>query len=339
MENNELMVLGVDIAKKKFDICLLKDNKERKKVFDNDLNGFEQLSQWLKSQNIEKAHACIEATGRYYEALANYLCDQGFFVSVVNPTKIKGFAQSELKRLKTDKIDAGIIARFCRAHRPPNWKPLPAELRELQEAERYLSSLKSMRVQESNRLGSGLTCPKLIALIEANIAHFDHQIKDLEKWIKEHIKSHEKMRNHHELITSIIGIGDVTAAIYLGEIGYVERFNSTRQVESFAGLMVRQHTSGSSIHGKSRMSKVGNSHLRMAFYMPALSAMQNNPVIRVFVERLKQKGKAGKVIVGAVMRKLLRLIHGVLRSGRPFDISYQPALNDQPKAQPALVES
>jgi transposase len=118
-------VLGIDIAKLKFDVALLNNNKYKSKVFKNNTKGFEELCAWLKGQDIQSLHACLEATGTYGEVLSHYLKDAGFIVSVVNPAQIKGFAQSELSRTKTDKADAKLIARYCLTMKPSVWQPLP----------------------------------------------------------------------------------------------------------------------------------------------------------------------------------------------------------------------
>src|SRR5215203_6297352 len=145
--------LGIDISKLKFDACLILDGgKLRHKVFPNTPAGFSQLSVWLEKQKAERAHACLEATGSYGEALATYLHEWWHEVSVVNPAQIKAYARSRLSRAKTDKADATRIAQFCAERRPPEWQPLPAEIRELPALVRRLDSLAVMRQMEANRL-------------------------------------------------------------------------------------------------------------------------------------------------------------------------------------------
>ena len=124
-----LTVLGIDIAKQKFDVALLADGKIKNKTCRNSTEGFEVLKMWLEKQGIQKVHACLEATGNYGEDLAIYLHEAGHTVSIVNPARIKGFAQSELVRTKTDKLDAGVIARFCLAMKPANtWTALESHI-------------------------------------------------------------------------------------------------------------------------------------------------------------------------------------------------------------------
>src|SRR5450759_5317231 len=147
-------VLGIDIAKQKFDAALLVDGKTKHKACKISAEGFESLSLWLEKQGSQKVHACLEATGNYGEDLAIYLHEAGHTVSIVNPARIKGFAQSELIRTKTDKIDAGIIARFCLAMKPCPWIPPTPAIRSSKALVRRVDSLVDMRSQEKNRIGT-----------------------------------------------------------------------------------------------------------------------------------------------------------------------------------------
>lgn len=112
-------ILGVDVSKRKFDCALLLNEKFKTKVFKNTEQGYRELGDWLKRQGVKRVQFCMEATGIYYKALALHLHEAGYGVSVVNPARIKGFAQSVLARTKTDRVDARLIARFCAAHQPP----------------------------------------------------------------------------------------------------------------------------------------------------------------------------------------------------------------------------
>lgn len=326
--NSECTIIGIDISKDTIDVCLIKDGKEKYRKFANSKKGFAKLDALLQKEGVENIHACMESTGRFFEPLANHLTMAGHKISVVNPRQIKGFAISELKRSKSDKADAGVIARFCRANQPPAWKPQPKEIRDLQEATRHLEALKSNLRQELNRLDSGLTCMAVAEEIELHVKYIRSSIEKLEGWIKSQVTQHKRLNQHYNLIISIIGVGDRTAFTYLAELGYSDNFRLTRQVESFCGLTSRQHTSGTSVRAKERLSKVGNSHIRKALYMPAMTAMQNNPIIREFAERLRRAGKPPKVIVCASMRKLLRIIYAVVTSGVPFDPHYRPILTE-----------
>lgn len=320
----EVYILGIDIAKAKFDAVLLLGERMLHRTFSNDLEGFVALNQWVQGQGGGTVHACMEATGRYWEALATHLHETGYTVSVVNPRCVKSFADSELRRSKNDKVDAGLIARFCRAAGPGPWVPQPAELDQLQQLVRRLDALKGMENQERNRLSSPGATPAVKACIEDHLAYLRARIKDLERQIKEHINGHPQLKQQRDLLTSIPGIGETTAALILGELGELSRYASARQATVQAGLTPQDFQSGSSVKGRSRLSKMGNVHLRKGLYMCAVVAKRHNPIIRAFCQRLLAAGKPTMLVIAAAMRKLLRIAFGVLRSQTYFNPNYQP---------------
>ena len=314
-----LLSLGIDVSKLKFDVALLRDSgKFKHRVFPNTAAGFSQLSAWLEKQQAGRVHACLEATGAYADALATYLHEQGHLVSVINPAQIKSYAESHLSRAKTDKADATLIARFCSERHPPEWHPLPREARDLQALVRRLDSLLEMRQMEENRLGVAAAAPVKESLSQ-HIAFLDDEIKRTEALIRSHIDSHPGLRGQRELLISIPGIGETTAAKLMGELMDVKLYESARQLAAFAGLAPRLHESGSSVKKRAKLSKVGAPRLRKALYFPAIVALKHNPYIKELSERLKKRGKCPMQIIGAAMRKLVHLAYGVLKSGRPFD--------------------
>lgn len=315
-------IIGIDISKLKFDLCLLRESgKLKHKVFANTPSGFLQLSAWLKKQKVESAHLCLEATGTYGEALATYLFDAGHLVSIINPAVIKAYAQSHLSRTKTDKADATLIARFCQERKPPAWSPLPEEVRQLQALVRRLESLLEMRQMEVNRLEAGTSADLVRESLTEHITFLDDEIKRTEKLIRNHIDQHPTLKEQRELLITIPGIGDTTAAKLLAEMLDVKLYKSARQFAAFAGLVPRLHESGSSIKRKARLSKTGAPRLRKALYFPAIAAIKYNPSIKAMSVRLKERGKCPMQIIGAAMRKLVHLAYGVLKSGKPFDPS------------------
>lgn len=314
------IVLGIDISKAKFDVAHLKKEgdklKYKHKKFDNKEVGFKELVNWLVQQEAEDIHICMEATGFYGEALATYLFDVGYSVSVINPAQIKAFGQSELSRTKTDKADAKLIARFCLAIDPPTWQPTPKNIRELQALVRRLEALQGMLQQEKNRLEGAFDSirPSIFAVI----AKLEEEIESVKKKIKDHIDRNPDLRDKKLLLESIPGVGETTIAQVLAFLS-VEQFENARKAAAFVGLNPRQYESGSSVRGKTRLSKMGNSNLRKAFYLPAITARRFNPVIKAFCKRLEEAGKPKMLIIGAAMRKLVHMIYGVLKSGMPFN--------------------
>jgi transposase len=313
----EATVVGIDVSKKTFDVALLKGDRPKNGKFKNTSDGFTMFVRWLGKEGAEGAHVCMEATGTYGEGLATYLHDAGYVVSVVNPAKIKGFAQSELTRTKTDKADAGLIARFCRAMRPEPWQPPAPKTRRLLALVRRLDELNGMLNQEQNRLDTAddIVKPSIAEVIKL----LEERIAELRRLIREYIDNDPDLRARRDLLETIPGIGPATSAMVLAEFGDVARFQNAKCMASFCGLTPRHRQSGTSVRGKSMLSKTGSARIRKALFMPALSAIKYNPVIRAFRTRLLANGKPRMIIVGAIMRKLVHIIYGILKSGRPFD--------------------
>lgn len=320
MNNSTKVVVGIDMSKKKFDAALMRNRKFKHKVFPNTKSGQEAMSAWLQKQSVTTAHICMESTNVYGEALAEYLTDQGYTVSIVNPARIKGFAQSELSRTKTDKADASLIARFCLAMAPEPWIPDPQEIRELKGLVRRLEALMEMRQQEINRL---YVAPDIIASgLEEHIDYLDQEIKATKQRIRDHIDNHPDLKKKKVLLESIPGIGEATINIVLSEFANIGNFKNAKQLAAFIGVAPKERQSGSSVRGRTMMSKTGRSQLRKSFFMPALVALRYNPILVMMKQRLLEAGKSKMAIVGAAMRKLVHLIYGVLKSGVPFDAEY-----------------
>ena len=318
--------LGIDVAKEKFDVVLLQGEQSRHRTFSNKRPGFRALSAWLAREQASDLPACLEATGTYGLDLAHYLHQSGVKVSVVNPACIKAFAQSELRRTKTDRGDALVIARFCRAMQPAAWQPPAPEIAELQALARRLEDLQAMHTGENNRLKNPGTPPAVQDSLREVLGLLREQIAETKRLIADHVNAHPRLKAQIELLISIPGIGLITAVVVLGEIADLSRFDSARQLAAYAGLVPSDRLSGSSLRGKARMSKRGNARLRKALYWPAIVAMRHNPLLHTFAQRLRAKGKETMVIIGALMRKLLHQVYGILRSGKPFDPNYQPCI-------------
>lgn len=308
-------VLGIDVGKMKLDVVLMFNRKTLARKFDNSPKGFKLLAGWLASLHISQVHACLEATGIYGEAVAEFLYEKGHRVSVVNPLRIKGYAKSDLQRNKTDPADARTIAGFCLAKDPEDWHPLPAEVKHLQALTRRLESLEEMLGAENNRLeaASNSVRPSLKRIIRT----LEKEIENVRQLIKEHIDNHPNLKEQSDLLQSIPGIGQKTAQVLLSEIEF-SRFDSARSVAAQAGVTPGKRQSGTSINW-TRLSKIGNGRIRKALYFPAMSAMKHNEIIKTFASRLSQNGKTPMQVICAAMRKLLHIAFGVLKNNHPFD--------------------
>lgn len=319
-------ILGIDVSKESLDVCLIFGDLCQSSVFENNFTGHKQLICWLeKNCNQQRVHACMEATGMYAFPLAEALHTAGQLVSMVNPARISAYAKSLLARNKTDRLDAVIIADFCRTQSPPEWHPPREELRELQALVRLLEDLTATRQAEVNRLKSGVRSADVAHVLEDHIRYLDDQIKRVEQLIGSHFDQNDDLARKKQLLLSIPGIGEKTAHTILGEILYLDSFEDARQVAAFAGLNPKQRLSGK-MKGHCSISKTGNAHLRKALYFPAIAARRYNPVIQEFCTRLEKNGLAPMEVIVAAMRKLLHIAFGVLKNARPFDPNYEQSL-------------
>ena len=254
----DLFPLGIDISKSKFDVALLlEDGRLHHRVFTNNASGFEQLSAWLSKRHLQHVHACLEATGTYGEALAIYLHNAGHIVSVVNPSVIKAFASTEMSRTKTDKTDSSLIARYCLKHQPPAWAPPAPEISELQALLRRLDALLDMRQQETNRQAAGLQAESVKKSVTDHINYLDSQIAHTQSLIHDHIDQNPSLKQQRDLLSTIPGIGDLTAAKLLSEFVDINKYSSARQAAAFAGLVPRHNDSGSSVRGSAKWGRRG----------------------------------------------------------------------------------
>lgn len=317
--------VGIDVAKSKLDVAVLDGRgKTKSHVFDNSARGFEGLIAWLGQRGcaLAQTRVCMEATGPYSEAVATALSDAGWFVSVVNPSRIKGFAQSEMVRNKTDRADAVLLARFAQAMQPQAWTPPALEVRELRALVERLQALKAMQQQEVNRLESALNQPVMQTSIRSHLRWLRDNIQALEQQIDDHIDRHPELHADAALLTSIPGVGTTTAAKVLAYLGDVRRFKSAKALAAFIGVTPRLKESGSSVRGRSTISRSGHAPIRHALYMPAMVALKYNPLIKTFGLRLKAQGLTPKAVISASMHKLARLIYGVLKTRVRFDAQY-----------------
>jgi transposase len=315
-------ILGIDLAKQSFESQVIKANGQRSQGhFENNLSGYEQLQQWLVKEEVTEVHACMEATNIYWEALAEYLVEQGHQVSVVNPAQIKGFAQSQLQRTKTDKQDSQVIADFCAQTKPARWQPPTAAQRQLRAWVRHRDGLVKTRTQQLNRLDSCAdelvrsSLQRLIATLEQQIAAMESQIEGL-------IAQTPDLQVAYGLLLSIKGLGPATVIKLLAEFYDLATYASACSAVADAGLTPAHHESGTSVYKRPRMSKIGKRAVRGALYWPAITAIRYNPLVKELADRLRARGKANKVIIGAAIRKLLHLAYGVLKNQTPFDPAY-----------------
>lgn len=314
--------LGIDIAKVSFEVALLQDDVFQSMTFDNNKSGWRALYRWLKKHRAQQSHVCMEATGRYGDGLAAFLYARRCNVSVVNPARIKSYAASQLKRNKTDREDAKIIAHFCATQQPESWTPPAPVQQELQALVRHRDALKESLKQAKNRRQSGIPSETVLTSIDKQLAFLSTQIDQIEADIDQLIQQDDSLSQQRDLLTSITGIGNTTAAHFLAEIPDISRFDSASQLAAYAGLTPAQRQSGTSLNRRGHISKMGNARLRSVLFVPAMVASRHNQLLQPFIQRLQARGKPKMLVLTAVMRKLIHIMYGVLKHKQPFDPNY-----------------
>ena len=318
------LYVGIDVSKAKVDAATTQDGIKiiSSTGFENHLQGFKKLFNWIKrhSKGFSKIHFCLESTGIYHEELAEFLQEQkNTVVSVINPFQSKAFAGSRLLRTKNDKVDAEMLAFYCAISKPEETVKLPEEVKKLRRLVRFLNTQISARAKEKTRLQS-IKDDDVAHVLKGTILLLSQSIAQIEKLIKEHVKKYPKLKNQVELLKTIPGIGDKTACEILAEIHIEDGKNINVKAQvAHSGLAPREFQSGSSVKGKPRICRTGNANLRKALYMPAMCAIQDNPILEEFYNRLVSKGKPKMVALIASMRKLLVIAIGVLRNDAPFN--------------------
>lgn len=330
MDSNTTPVyIGIDIAKLSFYACLVRsdgksEGKPQKKEFPNNQEGFAKMMRWVAFLAPETTyHFCMEATGSYYEALAVFLAEANQPVSVVNPFRAHHAAKAAGATNKTDPAEALVLAEHCRKENPPLWRRATPEVRALVAMLRRLQALKDHLIQEQNRLGDPSVDgqPEVVVSLEKSIAFLKAEIAALQEQMNDHIGRHPSLKGDRELLTSIPGIGDLTAAWILAELPDVKLIASAKSAAAYAGLAPRQHRSGTSVRRETHLCKQGNVWLRRALYMPAMAAVRYNPAVKAMYDRLLERGRHRMVALGAAMRKLLMLAYGVLKSRKEFEFA------------------
>lgn len=321
-----MMIIGIDVSKKKIDCAWLRDlqrGKIKTRVFDNTPEGAQALLEWAQRHTgvaCPELHFVMEATGVYHEALADALYRAGARVSVVNPAQLRRYAESVGRRSKTDKKDSVRLAWYGATQQPQPWQPPPEEVRVLKALVARLEAVESDIQRENNRLEKTQASdvhPEVRRSIRSVLSHLEAEKQRLLKEIEQHIDQNPTLKQDHRLLESIPGIGPVLSR-YMTVMLRSRDFRSATQAGAYVGLVPLHRQSGTSLRGRSTISKSGNSKLRAKLYMAAVVAIQHNPTIRAFYRRLLSNGKTKMQALVAAMRKLVHICYGVLKHQQPF---------------------
>ena len=297
------------------------------RAFPNTVPGVKRLVVWLlKRYSPQETQVVAEPTSTYHQHLIVALASSGIAFTLVNPASAAYYARSQMRRSKTDKIDARMLARMGgRENLSPT--PPPVQWREgLKALLRHRDRLRGEAGAWHSRLGAANKSPWITKEELASIRGMQRralsEAAKTEAKLWELMKAHPGLMEQVRLLKTVKGVGDQTALAVTLELPLVEQTRSAKAWGAFAGLAPSIQQSGKSEY--SLLSRTGSARIRKALYMPALVAIKHNPAIKVFAERLKANGKSNMVVIAAVMHKLLRICFGVLKSGRPFDLSMHP---------------
>lgn len=324
--------VGIDVAQKELVVSLGRMDEKISvevyayKVFSNDKKGFSNLLAWVNKQTsiTVEVQYVMEATGVYHEALAYYLYNNNRNVSIVLPNKISNYARTLDIKTVTDKSASQAIARFGLERQLELWQPPARIFNDLRQLCRERDQLIQERTVLKNQLhaecASATSSEKSIKRTKKRITLIDAQEKEIKQDIVRLIKESELLSEKMRILSSIPGIGTLTAVTIIAETNGFALIKNKRQLVSYAGLDVREKTSGTSVKSKPRISKRGNRNLRKVMHFPALAAIRTDDKFRrVFLRLLSKHGIKMKAIV-AIQRKLLELTY-ILWKG---NICYNP---------------
>lgn len=341
-------VVGIDVAQKELVVSLGNMDEEAStniyayKTFLNNEKGFMALILWVKKQTVEAfpLRYVMEATGVYHESLAYFLSNKTYQVSIVMPNKITNFFRTLEIKTVTDKSMSEAIALFGLEKKLDNWVQPKKVFRELRQITRERDQLIAERTILKNQLHAeeveAYPSVKTVLRIKVRIKMANAQLIETMAEIKESIKEDVELNQAVALMTTIPGIGVLTSAVIMAETNGFELIRSTSQLSSYAGFDVKEKESGTSVKGKSRISKRGNRHLRKAMYMPALAAIRHSERYKaIFVRIVAKNGIKMKAAV-AVQRKLLEMAYTIYKTKKPYKAEY---LQNQQQEKTELPEA
>lgn len=326
--------VGIDVSQKELVVCLGRMDSEffselfAHKVFKNTEHGHKTLLTWVKKHSLEsvKLRFVMEATGVYHESFAYFLDEKGYNLSVVLPNKISNYIRSFNLKSKNDKADSRAIAMFGLERKLDDWHCPKQVFREMKQLTRERDQVLHERTIIKNQLHAEKTEARpnqnSIARLKERRSLLNEQEAEINKEIEELVKNDKELHKTIALICTIPGIGLITASVVLAETNGFELIRNKKQLVSYAGFDIREKQSGTSVNGKSRITKRGNKNLRKAMYFPAWTAIKHDERYKmIYSQHIANHGikmKAGVVI----QRKLLEMVYTMYKTGIPYDKNY-----------------
>jgi transposase len=319
--NKDRKIFGVDISKDVFDVV---DHTGSHDQYCNDGQGFSKFKKSLPAGAL----VVMEATGYYHYLLAQYLSKNGVDCAVVNPLSIKRFVQMRLAKVKTDKADAGAIRDYAMINDVSLYSPLDSIQAECLQLFRLLENYKKQLTAVKNKQHGedtlGRPSKRVYHSLNRTRKHVEAEVRGIEAEILQLVK--KEYEEQITLLKSIPGLGMKTILFLIVTTSGFSRFDNASQLCSYAGITPTERTSGSSVRGRARISKVGNKRLRNLLFMCSFTACQHNKACKDQYDRIVAKGKSKKLALLAVSNKLLHQAFAIAKSGVPYQAEYRSVL-------------
>lgn len=341
-------VVGVDVAQKELVVSLGKINEDLSKeiyahkVFSNKESGIVALLKWIKKYTLEEVKLSIvmEATGVYHQKFAYYLNDRGYAISIVLPNKISNYMRTLETKTITDKTCSEAITLFGLERNLDVWerpKPIYKLLLQLTRERDQIVEERSM-VKNQLHAEESEAEPNIGSLkrLKLRINFLNKQEKEIKSEIDSYIKNENEIKNQLEIVTSIPGIGNLTAVTILAETNGFELIRNKRQLASYAGFDIKEKQSGTSVKGKSKISKKGNRYLRKAMHLPSLTAVKYDENFKEIYNRLVSKHGIKMKALIAIQRKLLELTYILFKNNTKYNKEFELIKREQPEMAATL---
>ncbi len=319
--------LGIDVSKATLDVS--DASGANRLSSENSRNGVRKIIKWAQDTFEGDLLCVVEPTSTYHHVLIDELSRADIAFTIINPARTKAYSLSVGLRAKTDKIDAQLLAslgdtqQLAPSHRPEMAQEQFKSLRRHKES--FEQDIRSLKNRFEAASASPWADKEVVRSLRSTIRHLEKQVESAGRKLAQLMSEDETYSTLSDLLQTIPGVALKSAQLLLSEMPPVWQCDSSRAWVAFAGVCPQPFQSGQSSY--SRLSRMGSKRVRVQLYMAAIVAMKHNPAVADLVERLKTRGKSGKLVVMAAMNKLIRICYGVIKSRRPFD----PTLNRTPK--------
>jgi transposase len=325
--------IGIDISKGTFDIALIKDNNVSvitSDDFPNNSKGLVELEEFLKKQglNMEETLFCMEHTGIYCRLLSHYLTERKYHVWLEMPVQI--IRSLGIQRGKNDLVDAKRIAEYAclKKDKAVLWEPPREVIIQINDLltlrDRLVESRKSLKqpIKELNDAGFKDAAKLIESRCKITLNAIDKEIKQIEKELNNTINKDTNLKKLYGLATSVPGIGKITAMYLLYYTNEFKLFLNAKQLACYCGVAPFEHTSGTSVKGKSRVSSFANKKLKKLLHLVAMSTIGRDKDLSAYYVRKVNEGKSKMIVINAIRNKILHRLCAVIQRGTPYQLEY-----------------